>query len=455
MRSFSLRSVCGGLRLASVLAAVAASMVLCGAAYGQQVQATNFGNAVGGVSIDAQGMLTNLQAAQIGEIRQALAKGLQAAPEGLAGRCELRKLSLRKLDATVAECLREGKPLPDEVLFLGGLQQIRYVLADPETHDVLLVGPAEGWKVSPQGTVVGLSTGRPVMMLDDLITALRAAAGTRSVMSVSIDPTPEGLKRLQAHVRTLQTIGNPQRTAAGIEQQLGPQKITVAGVPESSHFARVMVAADYRMKRISMGLEPSPVAGLTSFVSMSAAGGKGMSNMLPRWWLAPDYEPILRDPDGLAFELRKAGVKTMAEQDFINAAGQREGTKPADPVSQRWADLMTERYADLAQAEPVFGQLRNCMDLAVVAALIVQENLLTKAGLELPSLQGSDGVAPMALDAPKQVSSQASLLKKGRNWMIAAGGVQINPWAIAAKRAAPMAGSPTSTSATAMRWRQI
>ena len=38
----------------------------------------------------------------------------------------------------------------------------------------------------------------------------------------------------------------------------------ITGVPADSHFARVMVAADYLMKRLAMGLEPSPTAAMRS-----------------------------------------------------------------------------------------------------------------------------------------------------------------------------------------------
>jgi hypothetical protein len=260
--------------------------------------------------------------------------------------------------------------------------------------------------------------------------ALRSAnAPTKSVISCSIDPTPEGLQRLRAHAARLKTIGNPAATAAGIESQLGPQKISVTGVPDTSHFARVMVAADYRMKRVSMGLEPSPVAGLSSFMGMmGSGGGSGMQNMLPRWWLEPDYEPLLRDEEGLIWQLRKGSVKAMAENDFLDAQGVKHATGRADVMSQRWAQMMTDRYDDLAKADPVFGELRNCMDLAIVSALIAGHQLDRKAGASLPHLLGPGGIETVEFAAPKQVASKASLMHRGRGWTIACGGVQINPW---------------------------
>ena len=36
---------------------------------------------------------------------------------------------------------------------------------------------------------------------------------------------------------------------------------------------------------------------------------------------------------------------------------------------------MTNQFAALAVAEPIFGELRNCMELAIVGALVVKERL--------------------------------------------------------------------------------
>lgn len=414
----------------------AAPGVLVGAlvlAWCASVEAQQFMNtrSVGGVIVLDNGVLTNASVDARGNLQRMIAEALKAIPAGLDQTTGMRKVSLRQLDASIRECLEEGKELPDSIYFLGGLQQIRYVLVYPEQHDIVLVGPGEGWKVNRQGAVVGVTTGRPVILLDDLLVALRSAnAPNRSVISCSIDPTQEGLQRLQGHVKKLRTIGNPRQTAMGIEQQLGPQKISVTGVPDTSHFARVMVAADYRMKRVAMDVEPAPIRGLPSVLAMMNATGSGMRNMLPRWWLAPDYQPLLRDPEGLAWELRGAAVKAMTENDRLTAAGIREHTGRADPVSQRWADIMTDRYQDLALADPVFGQLQNCMDLAIVGALIVKEDLAAKAGATFPSLLDSAYLETAKLAAPKQVDSSAGLVHKGRKWMIACGGVQINPWAI-------------------------
>jgi len=272
-----------------------------------------------------------------------------------------------------------------------------------------------------------MATGRPVMLLDDLLVALRTAqAAARGGITCSINPTPEGLARIKAPVRG----SDPQVVARDLESALGMQRISVEGVPATSHFARVLVAADYRMKRIAMNFDPSPVRGLPNYLQMVRPSARAL--LSPRFWLEPKYEALLRDADGLAFELRGSGVKAMTEEDHVAAGGGIEHSGKASPIAQRWADIMTAKYAELAVADPIFGQLQNCMDLAIVGALIAKERLTDKAGYSMPTLLESSEIQPVALNAPKQVPSKASTLKKGRNWVISvSGGVAIYSWSLA------------------------
>jgi hypothetical protein len=421
----AVRSVVG---LVLALTILAGPVRLCA----QTTTSTLTTRAVGGISIDANGVLQNATVDATGQLQRLRAERLQPVPAELNQAVALRKVSLRGLEAALAKTVEAGQPLSDELRYLAGLQQIQFVFVYPEQHDIVLVGPGEGWKLDARGNLIGATTGRAVMLLDDLLVALRTARqAAQGGISCSIDPTPEGLGRLQAYVRKLHTIGNPQTTIAGICDSLGPQKISLQNVPATTHFARVLVAADYRMKRLAMGFEPAPIHGLPSYMNMISAGRTGMNNMLPRWWLAPHYEPLLKAPDGLAWEIRGAAVKAMAEDDFLAANGSRQHTGKASPVAQRWADQMTARFEDLSRAEPIFAQLRNCMDLAIVAALITKEHLVERAGCHLPVLMDSGRVEIDQFPAPQQVDTQASVVRKGRDWMISAsGGVQIHSWGV-------------------------
>ncbi len=415
-------------RLSVLVCALMLVVALHTAAHAQVFSNTR---SVGGVFVNVDGVLCVAVMDDQGKLARVRAENLDAVAGDLNGSVELRKISLRGLEEAIAKCIQNGERRPDHIEFLAGLQQIRYVLVYPEKRDIVLVGPGEGWKVDKRGYVVGVTTGKPVMMLDDLLVALRSARqAANGGITCSIDPTPEGLARFTRYMSQFRTMGDPATIGAGAEAALGPQNITLTNVPAESHFARVLVAADHRMKRIGMGFEKSSVRGLPSYISMASATG----NSMPRWWLEPNYAPLLRSPDGLAFELRGGSVKTMTEDAFLAANGNLKQTGRTSPMAQRWADLMTEKYDELAVADPIFGQLRNCMELAVVGALIVKEDLTGKAGYSMPTLLAPAEVKGAEFPAPKTVDSQVNMLKKGRNWTItASGGVLLNSWGIADK----------------------
>jgi hypothetical protein len=392
-----------------------------------RIQAQIVQQAVGGIAVNADGVVdvpSVEDEAVLGQLRET---ALAAVPKKLEAWTDLRAVSLKQIEAEIARCLAEGKALPEAVRYLGGLQRVQYVLVYPEQNDIVLAGPAEGWRVDALGNVVGLTTGRPVALLEDLIVALRTRdVAQLEAISCSIDPTPAGMQRFQAVFSTLREMGNPDETLPALEEALGPQKITVTGVPQTSHFARTLVAADFRMKRLAMGFEDSPVAGMPSFMDMLATS-RGNQSATPRWWLAPKYEPLARDAEGLAWQLRGQGVQCLTEEDHFNSAGKRETSSKASATATKWANTLTEKFAELADHDSSFGQLRNAMDLAIVAALLDKEGLLAKANLELPKLTRE--VELSEYYAPRESASKASFVRRRRDFVIStSGGVQIVPW---------------------------
>lgn len=413
-----------------------ASLVLLFLSVAQSGFSQNNGNgfyrqAVGGVSVNADGVLGQPVATATHELRQWYVKGQQPIPEDLQKNVEMRMISLRAVDAALAKTeVKNVEDLPEEIRYLAGIQRAQFLFIYPETKDIVLAGPGEAWKVNETGNVIGATSGLPVLRVEDLMLALRTAENARQGgISVSIDPTEEGRRRLDGLLTG--RLAFSQELLGEIEQSLGPQKITLQGVPETSRFARTLVASDYKMKRIAMKLDASPVKGLVSYLEMLKHPPK---NMIPRWWMACDYEPLAKSDDGLAWELRGKGVKVLTEDEIVND-GKVKGTGKTSGPAQKWADLMTAKYDQLMVNEPVFGDLRNLMDLCVFAAVIRKENLLAKANLELPNLETpASGLGLVDFGAPKTVSTQCSAIKRSREFIItASGGVEINSWAIADK----------------------
>ncbi len=395
---------------------------------------------VGGVSVDAEGAVQNASAIEragwLKEMREAIHE-----PTGeLADKTELRMISLSKLQSEIAHAKANDRPLSDEVLYLAGLQRIEYIFVYPEQNDIVLAGPAEGWVVRHDASVVGKTTGRPVLQLEDLLTALRTTEASRQkAISVSIDPTPEGevrLNRLLAQVRTSGAGFDPTSLELAMREAFGPQTVKLTTVASDSRMAHTLVAADYRMKRLAMNLEESPVAGLPSYMSMIRDGGSNQK-LQPRWWMSCDYDAILHSDDMLAWKLTGRGIKAMSEDELVDNQGTRSGTGRANKFAQRWADLFTEKFDELCAHNAAFGDLRNVMDLNIVATVISGHELEKVAGCDFGLLKGeADQLPTPSWKTPKTITPECSFVKGRVGWTVSAsGGVELNPWQVVSQQA--------------------
>jgi hypothetical protein len=417
----------------------------------------NFGNRIGGVSIDPSGIVREPSV----EAKDALLKKVQesiktASPEMNLPN-EMRKISLKRLLAAVEEAYRNNHgQLSDEVHFLAGLQRIEYVLVYPDEHDIVLAGPGEGWTMDDQANVVGITTGRPVLRFDDLLVAFRTVEAARTEgISCSIDPTQDGIRKLKqvlTQVRKART--NPRVAESQLRQAFGAQQVSFSGIPVDSHFARIMVAADYRMKRIAMELSPSPVRDLPSYISLLKKSRETTAN--PRWWLACNYEPVAKSEDGLVWKIRGQGVKTMTEDETISATGERTATGKTSAAAVKWAELMTANYDELSAKDKVFGKLRNLMDMCVAAAIIERHGLREAAGCDLALLYDvQSDIEVEKWNAAKTVPPQFSFIKSRSGIIVtASGGVQVESWEVAnhTETIVPMAQLRAAAKTKTKRW---
>jgi hypothetical protein len=412
------------------LLSAAFAAAVCLLAASSAVAQMGFGNqVVGGILIDAAGMVGNLDP---GASQELASRRTRLLADTNITSATSRKISLAGMLKAVRASQEDGTPVGPEVLYLGGLTAVEMVLVDPESQDIVLVGPAEAPVVGPQGTVVGDRTGRPLLVFEDFIQSLRSIDTARSAgMSCSIDPTAEGITRLQALLRRQGAVqGNPDPLLRNMETALGPQTVTVGGVAPDSRFAHVLVAADYRMKRIGMGFEPSGIDQLPSYLSMIPANAA--TAPMPRFWLEAKYDPIQRDPDELAWKLSGRRMVCLTENELAAANGERTRQGSGDPIAEKWCRQMTEHYAELAAVQPIFAELQNCIDLAVVATLIRSRQLDQRAGLDLSLLLDTQALPLVGYDVPETVPTLASAMRQPRGWVVtASGGISFQPWQFA------------------------
>ncbi len=394
------------------------------------------GGIFSGVAVDADGVLQRLSVNDpTGQLtRQRVQESMARLGREISERSALRKVSLTRLARLIQKAIDEGHG-PDEAMqHLAGLTRIRYVFYYPETQDIVLAGPAEGWVETGAGRVVGFHTGQPIMELQDLVVALRAfPPGQKSnpLVHCSIDPSPEGLQRMQQFLSQMGRQIQPgnekyaeQFIVRQLREKLGMQTITLGGISSKTHFAQVMVEADYRMKLIGIGLEPAP-ARIRSYLSLASFASVAR-NALCRWWFVPDYQRIRMSADGNAAEFVGNGVKLVGEDELVSSDGSRTQSRSQNRASRKFTQSFTDKYAQIAKNAPVFGQLRNCVDMLVAAAFLQEHDLYGKAGWDL-SVLGEEATYPVEIyNAPQEVASAVNSMWKNRRLATpVAGGVQI------------------------------
>ena len=187
-----------------------------------------------------------------------------------------------------------------------------------------------------------------------------------------------------------------------------------------------MVEADYRMKLIGIGLEKPPVK-LVSWVDRANAA-QISRNALARWFFTPDYQCVRTSSDGTAMELVGDGVKVVGEDEMVASSGQRTAVGHGNNASQAFVQAFTKVYSELADKSAVYAELRNLIDLSVMAAYIQQHDFYGKANWKMDVLGDENTIATETYNAPKQVASAVNAIWKGHQLLTPmGGGVEINP----------------------------
>ena len=103
-------------------------------------------------------------------------------------------------------------------------------------------------------------------------------------------------------------------------------------------------------------------------------------------------------------------------------------TGKSNKASDLFTKAFTAKYAELASRVPVFAELRNCIDLAIVAAFIHQQDWYAKAGWQAVTFNDEGALSADTYNAPLQVETVCTAVWKGSQLMTpVGGGVTIHP----------------------------
>ncbi len=340
---------------------------------------------------------------------------------------ELRKVSLVRLEEECRRALEAGEDLSPEIRFLAGLNRIDYVFLMPETRDLVIAGPAEGFATLDNMRVVGTESGRPTLTLEDLLVMLRLGS-SQDTLGCSFDPDPGRLAQAQAYLQqnsNAVSMAVAKQRFAGVTQVLGPWDVSIFGVPASSHTATSFVEADYQLKRLALGLDSPRVRGFRSYLAMVTPNG----NLLRRWWFAPRYNALETTPDETTFYLSGPRLQLMSQDELIGADGKRENAAFMEVSNEKFTRQFNEKMEELCSNVASLAVLQNQFDLAVASALIRQYRLAERINWSPDLLLDEQRLPLTQYNVAEQVPSQVNARTASGQLMIGliGGGISIVP----------------------------
>ena len=390
---------------------------------------------VGGILIDAKGVLrANTLFDDTRGLDRMRAKAAMARLDAqLSQATDMRFVSLRRLEEKVESYIEKNQPIPQDIKYLAGMTGLTHVFLFPEEQDIVIAGPAEGFYRNAKNEVVGIKSNKPVLRLQDLVTALRAFGPdgkSAPVISCSIDPTQEGIARFQQAVSQVQSVASTNRRFSDTQtldifrNAIGKQVITIKGISPKTRMAHVLVNADYHMKLIGLGLERPPVK-ITTFIEKT----RPMSgNTLFRWYFQPEYECVKVNEDSTAMQLVDGGVELLTASEVTNRKGERKAAGKGNRASRIFCNSFNKAYDKLAEATPLYAELKNVMDLSIAAAFIQANRFYEKSGWDMAILGDESQYRTETLSVPKFVDPVISGKREGNLFTTPiGGGVNIQP----------------------------
>lgn len=426
-----------------------------------------------GVYADSSGTLRFAAVATSATAAQTLAEVAKRAPNetihDVRQGSPLRYVSLPRLEAVIRSRQFQHQPLEEAMLTLAGLQRVQYVFVTPPTSDqpgdLVLAGPAGDWQVRPDGKIVSLEFGQPIVRLDDLITLWRRhqVRGGKA-FGVSINPRQENLAKVQSYVAQSSTRplepGERGEWLTGLRDSLGKQDVEFFGLEPDSHVARVLLVADYHMKLIGMGLAEG-VDGVVSYLKSVRVGADGSVPPMTvlRWWFAMNYEPVETDAQREVFALRGPAARVLSENEMLAARGQRVHTGQSEDLNRRYADSFTQHFTAICDKYPLYTELRNVFDLSMVLAIVDREGLLARVQWQPTLFANADWLPLPKMRVPADVETVVNHRVVRRKHIIAgvSGGVWVDTRQAlnvtdASTDLAPIKSAPDSDAAELVWW---
>lgn len=249
-------------------------------------------------------------------------------------------LSLKRLVAAAkpySDSPEHWEALPEHIRYPGSLGRVHGYVLDPSTQDVFIIGTEAKM--------------RQARLDIDLLTVLMDTVWSKGLIpAVSLDPT---------------------RSPAGTAD--GPQRVRVIDLPGDALVSRILVDADYAMKRIDFGATTIPNIKFKSLIDILKTEPR--DDFSSRAW----FHPIPLNSNSVRISgsgsvvLHDVGVQVLSERMTDPFAG--IGTGETNPADARAAEEFTAAFprletSDAVKPVGVFSLLHGITDIVTLCKLL-------------------------------------------------------------------------------------
>ncbi len=287
---------------------------------------------------------------------------------------QYRAVSLKVLQGRLKTSQGRGN-YPKELIRMAGLTRVIGFVVDKSNQDLIFFGEIE--------------EGFPSLYLDDFVVALRNTwlkyADLKGDTYYYLAPFCSIEPDLQA-VENLKNIGSQileGSDAHSVERAIekwrkfcrSPQSVRIEGIPFHSHFASVLVRADYNMKKLAIGCDSLDIFGFASLSDMTLKKAqsdfveKGAlstgSSIGNRFWFYPGEILFLEHEDIIVIE--ECRTVLLTEESYLSKSGKIAGEGKVSETAESFAKSFTAMYAELAEQRPIYIEFENLFHILALS----------------------------------------------------------------------------------------
>jgi hypothetical protein len=286
-------------------------------------------------------------------------------------------ISLNNYFHEVTGLIQSGSPVPAELDSLFGMSWLEGYVVDNENKDIILVGKSV--------------RSRPTYHIEDLFVNFQNVFDSINSPYCSLDPIPENILNLNRCLTSQYT--DFESAIKCCEEAIGGQRVVTGGVPRNSRHAKIMIFADYDMKKISQGLlKDTGVRSCIDFSAQDSAGKNESSEIgatMSRFWFHikenNKYQvyPNYIENEGIVF-INECPVVVLTEKQIADAEGNlKDNAQEVDKSAELFAAEMSSKFSDLTNRSAIFAELENLFRLQACFRALKMKNAVESSGIDL------------------------------------------------------------------------